>query len=141
MKIFLATSYSTKVNYDTGEVYPEFKEWLENIFTTIEKMGHTPFSAMRQDWYRINDADPAKAFFLDYDEIRSSDVMLALVDDHVSAGVQTEIGIAVAMGKKLILAHLPEHKLTYFNDALVKAGNARELILPITAKNLQSALD
>jgi hypothetical protein len=57
--------------------------------------------------------------------------MLAFVTDKVSAGVQTEIGMAIAKGKQVVIAHLEEHPLTYFNAAMVKAGQARELILPI----------
>ena len=140
MKIFVATSYSDKVNYDTGEVFPDYKEWLEDILTTIEQAGHEPFCALRADNYKINDGDPAQAFFLDYDNISSSDVVLAIVDDGISIGVQTEIGLVVGLGKKLVLAHTLEHKLAYFNNALIKAGKARELVLPLTAENLQAIL-
>jgi len=65
MKVFVAASYSSQVNYDTGEVFPEYKEWLEKNLSTIEGLGHTIFCALRADQYGINDADPAEAFRLD----------------------------------------------------------------------------
>lgn len=131
MKIFVATSYSTQVNYDTGEVFPEYKEWLEEILGQLESMGHEVFSALRADGYKINDADPAEAFSLDESEIDKSDAMIAFVTDKISAGVQTEIGMAIAKGKKVYIAHLPEHPLGYFNDAIVKAGQAIDIVLPL----------
>lgn len=131
MKVFVATSYSSQVNYNTGEVFPEYKIWLEDNLKRLERFGHTIFCALRADQYKINDADPAEAFSLDEYEIEAADGMLAFVTDTVSAGVQTEIGIAIAKRKNVVLAHLAEHPLGYFNGAIVQAGQATELILPL----------
>lgn len=87
---------------------------------------------LRADGYRINDASPAEAFRLDMAEIEKAAGFLAIVGDFPSTVVQTEIGIALALGKKLLLAHYPDHKLAYFNAALVAAGHARDVILPLT---------
>src|SRR6266567_4053435 len=107
MKVFVSASYSSKVNYDTREVFPEYKEWLENILGTIEKLGYTVFCALRAYQYKINDDDPADAFSLDMQHIKESDVILALLNEKVSAGVQTEVGVGVALKKQVILAHEP----------------------------------
>ena len=92
MKIFVAASYSSKVNYDTGEVFKEYEEWLESQLTAIEDQGHAVFCALHEDGYKINDTDPASAYSLDVENIQNSDLMLALVSEKPSAGVQTEIG-------------------------------------------------
>jgi len=131
MKIFVATSYSSQVNYETGEVFPEYKEWLEDNLTLLEKLGHTVFCALRADEYKINDADPAEAFSLDEAEIEKADALIAFVTDKVSAGVQTEVGMAIAQKKLVVIAHLAEHALAYFNQAIVSAGQANEAVLPI----------
>ncbi len=131
MRIFVAASYSSQVNYDTGEVFPEYREWLEDNLSYIERLGHTVFCALRADEYYINDDDPAAAFSLDEAEIDASDGLLAFVTDNVSAGVQTEIGMAIAKKKTVVIAHLGEHALGYFNQAIILAGQAREQILPI----------
>jgi len=44
-------------------------------------------------------------------EIKTADGMLAFVTDKVSAGVQTEIGMAIAQRKPVVIAHLREHPL------------------------------
>ncbi len=140
MKIFVAASYSSKVNYDTGEVFTEYKEWLEDILSILEKQGHEVFCALRADQYKINDADPAEAFSLDMHHIQESDAILALLSDKVSAGVQTEIGAAITLKKRVILAHELKDELAWFNAAMVKAGTAKELILPLNEDGLESVL-
>ena len=92
MKIFVAASYSAKVNYDTGEVFPEYKAWLEALITQIEAAGHEVFCSLREDNYTINDRDPAAAFKLDMSQIDASDAVMARLDDGISAGVQLEVG-------------------------------------------------
>ncbi len=141
MKVFVASSYSSKVDYETGQVLPEFKEYLEDILTTIEQTGATVFCAARYDGYKINNAEPAKAFSLDTNHIDESDVVLALLDNEVSAGVQTEIGYALGKGKLVILARQPDHNLRYFNAAMVQAGAVKELVLPITVEKFKAIVE
>lgn len=137
MRIFVAASYSSKVDYKTGEVFASYKDWLEDILTTLEKQNHTVFCALREDWYRINNSDPAAAFRLDVENIEKSDALLALLDSSVSTGVQTEIGIAIALKKKVLLAHASQDGLSYFNSATIKAGAAIEIKLPLTDTEIQ----
>ena len=139
MKLFVAVSYSSHVNYDTGMVFPEYRDWLEGNLTTLENLGHTVFCALRADQYRMNDVNPAEAFRLDEAEINASDGMLAFITNEVSAGTQTEIGMAIAKKKVVVIAHLLEHPLAYFNQAIVLAGQATELILPFSEDPFLSA--
>ncbi len=136
MRLFVAAPYSKQVNYETGEVFPEYKAWLEEILTSLESYGHEVFSALRADNYKINDLDPASAFRLDEGEIDTSDAFIAFVNDTISAGIQTEIGMAITKGKRVVIAHLPEHKLEYFNQAIILAGQATEAILPMNSDPL-----
>ena len=136
MKIFVAASYSSQVNYETGHVFAPYKQWLEGLLGQLEAVGFEVICSLRSDNYRINDGDPAGAFRLDTESIANSDALLALLDDHVSAGVQTEIGYALALHKRVILAHAPEDTLAYINNAVVKAGQASEVLLPLTKEGL-----
>lgn len=133
MKIFVAASYSAKVDYSTGDVYPEYREWLEAILWQLESYGHDVVCALRDDNWRINDLEPAQAFKLDEQKIRDAEGMLALVSDTVSAGVQMEMGMALAQKKKVVIAHEKVDQLAYFNQAVVALGQASEVLLPITS--------
>ncbi|HUD10091.1 MAG TPA: nucleoside 2-deoxyribosyltransferase [Candidatus Saccharimonadales bacterium] len=131
MNIFVAASYSSYVNSHTGIVNPEYKAWLEVNITKLESFGHTVFCALRADEYRINDASPGEAFRLDVKRLQSSDGLIALLEENVSSGVQTEIGYALGLNKKVILAHQAGIELSWFNKAIVKAGQANEVLLPL----------
>ncbi|MCL2451947.1 nucleoside 2-deoxyribosyltransferase [Candidatus Saccharibacteria bacterium] len=141
MKVFVATSYSSQVNYETGEVYPEYREYLERQFSVIESAGGEVFSAVRHDGYRINDTSPAEAFRVDLDEIKKCDVFIAFLNSKISAGVQTEIGIALTMGKKILLARPADVKSEYFNDALIHAGVAEGIALPLDVNELNGKIN
>jgi nucleoside 2-deoxyribosyltransferase len=140
MKIFVLASYSSKVDYGTGEVFAEYKAWLEDILSSIESYGYEVFCALRADGYKINDTDPAAAYKLDMESLQACDAVFALVSDIPSAGGQTEIGVGVALGRRVVLAHLPEDELAYFNGAMVKAGIAHELLLPLDRQKLNAVL-
>jgi len=132
MNIFVAASYSAKVDYSTGDVYPEYRAWLEAILWQLESYGHEVVCALRDDDWRINDLDPAQAFKLDEAKITRADGLFALVSDTVSAGVQMEMGMALAQKKIVAIAHEKVDQLAYFNQAVIALGQAREVLLPIT---------
>lgn len=131
MNIFVAASYSSKVNYETGEVLPEYRDWLESVLNILEGFGHTVFCALRADKYKIDSGDPAGAYNLDIKHLRKSDALIALVDDKASTGVQTEIGYALALDKMVVFAHEANYELSWFNKAIVHAGQAIECELPL----------
>ncbi len=131
MRIFVAASYSSKVNYETGHVHADYRAELEAILANLESYEHEVFCALRADGYRINDTSPEEAFRLDKNEIIKADAIFAIVSDLPSVGVQTEIGMAIALGKPVVFAHYPDHKLAFFNAALVQAGHASEVTFPL----------
>lgn len=130
MRIFVGAGYSAHVDYETGEVFEDYKGKLEKILGMVEQLDHTVFCAMREDGYKINKIDPATAFRLDFDNLDKCDAVLALLDNNISGGVQSEIGYALGRGKKVFLAHEEIDALDYLNNAMVVAGVAQELILP-----------
>jgi len=131
MKIFVAASYSSHVNYETGEVFPEYKEELESHLARLENFGHHVFCALRADGYKLNDMNPDEAFRLDLDEIKKSDGLFAILDSKISAGVQTEIGIAIGLEKRIVLGRKAIDELAYFNNAIIRSGKATEAMLPL----------
>ena len=133
MKLFVAASYSAKVDYTTGGVFPEYRTWLEGILSQLESYGHEVVCALRDDDWRINDLEPAQAFKLDEAKISNAEGLLAIVSDTVSAGVQMEMGMALAQKKVVAIAHEKVHQLTYFNQAVIALRQASEVLLPISS--------
>ena len=134
MKVFVAASYSSKVNYVSGEVYADYRQWMEAQLDAIEAEGHEVFNSLRKDSYKINNDDPAGAFLTDFDELDRSDVLVAFVSDKVSAGVQVEIGYAIAKSMRVILVQMSGTQQSWSNAALDKANVVEIVSEPFDAK-------
>ena len=129
------------VSNETGEVIASHKQKLISIISTLESLGHSVFCALMADGYKININKPAEAFSLDIGEIKKSDCLLAILEpNHVSAGVQTEIGVAIALGKKVLLAHQDDTPIGYFNNSMVASKQAVALSLPLSTEQLKAYL-
>jgi nucleoside 2-deoxyribosyltransferase len=139
MNVFLAASYSSQVDYQTGQVRPDYKKELEETIEIIESTGHKVFCALKADKYKINSADPGGAFKLDIEQIKKADILVALLSDKTSAGVQTEIGIALGLNKKIFMAHKNADTLAWFNQAIIRAGKAEEILLPIQSTDFATS--
>lgn len=122
-KVFLSTSFSGQVDEATGSVLPVFRQEIEQLLEKLRKSELEVYAAVEQEGYMISaDVPPEVGVRKDIDEIDAADVVVALVDDRPSAGVQFELGYAVAQKKQVILASMTGAKLTYFNQGLVSAG-------------------
>lgn len=122
-KVFLATSFSHKIDEATGLVLSEFRAEIETILEGLRKTGDFEvFCAVEDEGWRMGEDLPEVGVRHDLDQIGSSDVMLALVEDSVSAGVQFELGYAVAKGRQVIVAIRAGIKAAYFNQGVISNG-------------------
>ncbi len=127
-KVFLATSFSNQVDYDTGEVKPVFRKVIEEILEALRKSGHLEvFCAVEHEGWIITNSPPDIGVKKDLEEIDNSDILLALVHDQPSAGVQFEIGYALGKGKHVFIATEGDGRLSYFNQGVVGNNLARHL--------------
>jgi len=124
MKIFFATSFSSKIDSE-GKVLPEFRASIEKLLSRYEAQGHEVFCAVRAENWRIAAQDPVMALKLDLQHIKKADKFVALLDEQVSAGVQLEIGYALALGKEITLLAVLDAKLGWTNQALMKLTNVQ----------------
>jgi len=122
MKIFLSTSFSGKVNQATGEVEPEHRTFITKILEGLREEGDEIFCAVEHEGWKVSDAPPEIGVQKDLHEIDNADVLLALVPEQLSAGVQFEIGYAVGKGKRVVLARRASDPLAYFNQGVVSSG-------------------
>jgi nucleoside 2-deoxyribosyltransferase len=122
-KVFLSTSFSGKIDYTSGAVLPGFRKEIEVILNALRKNSEVSvFCAIEQEGWSIQDTPPEVGVKRDLEEIDNADVLLALVEEAVSAGVQFEIGYAVAKDKQVILASATGAKTAYFNQGVVSNG-------------------
>lgn len=122
-KVFLSTSFSGKVDYASGAVDADFRKEIETVLEALRHTGDLEaFCAVEDEGWNINNTPPEVGVKHDLDKLDEADVLLALVEEVISAGVQFELGYAVAKGKQVILASNTTAKVAYFNQGVVSNG-------------------
>jgi len=123
-RLFLATSFSGHVNYETGEVNPDYRQEVEAVINALRTDGFTVFCAVEHEkWIIAKDILPEVGVKKDLAEIDESDVVIALLPvGLISAGLQYEVGYADAKGKKVILATELGSELAFFNQGAANIG-------------------
>lgn len=122
-KVFLATSFSGQVDIRSGAVLPAFRQFIEHLLVELRKRELEVFAAIEYEgWMIVNDVPPEIGVQKDLTEVEGADVVIALVHDKPSAGLQFEIGYAVAKGKQVVLAQDASEQLAYFNQGAVSGG-------------------
>jgi nucleoside 2-deoxyribosyltransferase len=122
-KIFLATSFSGQVGKITAQVLPEVRQFITQILEGLRSNELEVFAAIEHEgWMIAADVSPEIGVQKDLSEVDASDTLIALVHDKPSAGVQFELGYAIAKGKKVILACAADEHLAYFNEGVASAG-------------------
>lgn len=123
MKLFVSTSFSGKVDHETGLVLPEFRKPIEEILESLRTRDKLKvFCAVEREGWKISNEPPEIGVAKDLEEIAKADAVLALLHDQPSAGVQFEMGEASGAGKKVFAATKGEDKLAYFNQGLANLG-------------------
>lgn len=102
MKIFVAAPFGSKLD-PSGTFDAEYRERLEKLHHNIEAAGHSIFASQRnEEWGRT--PLPAESYVpIDYQELSSSDVIIAVLGAQPSLGVCIELGWASALGIPIIL--------------------------------------
>jgi nucleoside 2-deoxyribosyltransferase len=128
-KVFLSTSFSGKVDPQSREVLPVFRAAIERVLAGLRKddMAEVFCAVEDEAWMISNDIPPEIGVKKDIEMVANTDVLVALVESKISAGVQFEIGYAVALGKHVILAHKATEPIAYFNQGAVGAGYMTQL--------------
>jgi Nucleoside 2-deoxyribosyltransferase len=123
MKIFLCVPFSSRVDAE-GRVFNSYRKHIEALTTAIKELGHDYFVALEYTgWMMGGSTSPEDELKYDLSQIDESDVIIALLEERVSAGVQLENGYAFAKGKKVYVYQIG--KPAWSNIAFSKiAGHA-----------------
>jgi hypothetical protein len=119
--IFLATSFSGQVDYDTGIVLPEYRKTVEDVISSIRRVSRfSVYAAIEEENWVISQEPPEVGVARDLEKIDESENLLALMPkDLVSAGLQFEIGY---VSSRPFVATEVGTELGYFNQGLANLG-------------------
>jgi len=121
--VFLSTSFSHVIDADTGKVLPEFREKIEHILHSLRTEAKVKvYCDMEDEKWHMPGGLPERGVRKDMSTLDNADLLLALVGEQPSVGVEFEMGYMVAKGKPVILAMQSGGKLAFFNQGLVSAG-------------------
>jgi nucleoside 2-deoxyribosyltransferase len=125
MKVFLSTSFSGQINPVSDHIQLEYQAFLEHILTGV-RQAYTGevYCALEAEGWELSEEPAEVGVQSDLTKIDESDVLLALISDKPSAGVQFEIGYAAAKGKRVIIASGADVPLAYINQGAVSLGLA-----------------
>ncbi len=128
--LFVCTSFSGHVNYETRCVNPDYRESIASILDAIRSVGKlSVFCAIEHEGWIVSDKSAGLGVKKDLDELDKSDAVLALPPAGiVSGGLQYEMGYADGKGKQLIVATEQGVELAYFNEGIVELGRAEHII-------------
>lgn len=128
-KIFVGTSFSGIVDYETGMVLPESGAGIEAVLRALRNVGDVVvFCAIEHEGWLISNSPPEIGVQNDLSEIDQSDVFLALLSGTPSEGLQYEMGHAAGEGKTVIVATPADINLGYFNQGLANLGRIQHVL-------------
>jgi len=121
--LFLSTSFTAHTD-KTGIIIPAYKAFIEQLLANLRDDGTlSVFCALEYENWKISEEPPEVSIRKDVKEIEHADALLALLPKGTSSGgVQFEIGLAYALGKKVFLATESDAKLAFFNQGAINAG-------------------
>ncbi|WP_373142106.1 nucleoside 2-deoxyribosyltransferase [Mycobacterium marinum] len=102
MKVFVAAPFGRYLGRD-GEFDTRFRRHLEEFYARLTDAGLEYFSAQVNENWGASPLSPAECVPIDYDELLSSDAVVALLGTPPSLGVAIELGWASALGKPIIV--------------------------------------
>ncbi|CAM4016808.1 nucleoside 2-deoxyribosyltransferase [Corynebacterium belfantii] len=111
MKIFVAAPFGSKLDaagtFDLG-----YRGRLEQLHRRIEAAGHSIFACQRNEEWGHAPLPPEDYVPIDYHELSSSDVIIAVLGADPSLGVCIELGWASALGIPIIVVAKHAHSST-----------------------------
>ncbi|MBK4166303.1 hypothetical protein GWO55_09330 [Corynebacterium macginleyi] len=102
MKIFVAAPFGSKMEAN-GAFESGYRKRLEKLHHNIETAGHSIFASQRNEEWGSSPLSPDTYVPVDYHELASSDVIIAVLGANPSLGVCIELGWASALQIPIIV--------------------------------------
>lgn len=101
MKVFLAMPYTQLCDKKTNILFPKYQEFFEKLISKLEDIGCEYFLAHKRENWGKNYSSDVESTKIDFETIKSSDLVCIIPGVPHSGGVHVEIGWASANNRKL----------------------------------------
>lgn len=107
MRVFLAAPFTAMVETVDGRTLLAlpFADLLATLLATLRARGCTVTSSHERERWGADIYAPERALAADLEQIRLADLLVALIGDPPSPGVQMELGHALAFSKPIAAFH------------------------------------
>jgi hypothetical protein len=121
------------VQRDKTYLERNFKEFLASLIVKLRLDGYTVHNAHEREHWGEKLFTPEQALIGDLSLIDFSDIVLALMGDPPSPGVQLEIGYSIAKLKTILLFHTqPFAEIPYLCQGIESISTAK--IIPLSTR-------
>ena len=103
MKVFLAAPFTAYMNPETEKMHEDKIHDIKKLLDLLQSRGHSVCNAHKREHWGEMWMAPETCTSLDYDEIRDSDMVIAIPGNPPSGGVHVELGWASSLGKRIVI--------------------------------------
>ena len=121
-RVFLAAPFTDYRTGKNGELLQSLRRQLQSLLNRLRAEGYEVFSAHEREKWGLEIDPQAVALEEDWYELRKSDILIAILGNPISPGVQMEIGIALQREMKIIVFAERHQKLPYLIEGLRDRG-------------------
>lgn len=125
--VFIAAPLTAKLTHQDGKkktVDPQFRVFLEELAQAVEQSKYAVLLAHQREAWGARLWGPGEAVTRDLQWLRAADVIVALIDDPPSPGVQMELGAALALDKPIIQVYKADVDLPYLNEGFSRPARS-----------------
>ena len=98
-KVFIACPISK--HYKKEKIDEDYRLFIECLYKNLKTKYKNVFLALEREKYGENKMEGSECTPLDFEEMKSTDILIALPED--SMGVAVEVGWASALNKEIVL--------------------------------------
>lgn len=128
MNIFLATPFTDKLDSHTGKADKAFENLIANLIEFLRQKGHSVVNALEREAWGEKLYSPEDAIELDFQGVMEADVLVAVIGEPASPGVQMELGVASTHKIPIICLYQKEQFVPYLVMGLNRLTATRYIV-------------
>lgn len=124
-RAFFAAPFDNYMNLKSGKMLEDKIELIDRIVMHLELKGYTVHNAHKREKYGENCISPEICTSLDFENIKNSDIVIAIPGDPPSGGVHIELGWATVLNTSILIMLEEGKKYSKLVLGLGAVGNVK----------------
>jgi nucleoside 2-deoxyribosyltransferase len=116
--IFLCAPFTSFISNTSSLIDETYKKWLMQIINYFQRKTNILYNSHIREKWGAEILNPKDALYIDFSEIKITDLVVAYIGDPPSSGVLMELGFAAALNKPIIIFTEDNKLIPYFTRGL-----------------------